>query len=97
MWYYFFMKESSSFEHAVFTGEVAGPGWKVVNSNTGHETSAGDQDFGHTYVGREVRSQNSGTRVGYVEDYQHPADTPPSAQSFEVAYHVFDADNPYRK
>ena len=34
----------------------------------------GSQNFGHTHPGREVRMDTNGSRVGYVIDYQAPAD-----------------------
>ena len=82
------MSKMKSFARAEFDGDIVGPNWRVVDSETGEPLDPGNQDYGHTKLGRAVRTV-SGSYISTVVDYQHPADTPLVERSPEVEYPSF--------
>jgi len=66
--------EAKSFGRARFDGDIVGPDWPVVNEETGELVIPGDQDYGHTDLGRRVISLDGDNLRGTVIDYQIPAD-----------------------
>jgi len=73
-----------SMGRARYEGVIHGPDWNVVDADTGEMVYPGNQDFGHTHLGRAVISA-SGQRTRFnVLDYQHPAGSLNQGMSPEV-------------
>jgi hypothetical protein len=67
-------KKMKSFERALFEGDICGPSWTVVNAETDEQVFPGDQDYGHTDLGRRVIDTQGYNLPVTVIDYQVPAD-----------------------
>lgn len=62
--------EIPSFERAIFEGQIQGPQGKVVDIETGQSVEPGNQNYGHTALGRRVISSEGDKLQVTVIDYQ---------------------------
>ncbi len=62
--------DSKSFSRAVFDGDIKGPDWEVVGSETGNQVLPGNQNYGHTQLGRRVISLDGDHLPVTIVDYQ---------------------------
>ena len=65
-------RQSKSFERAVFEGDIHGPNWRIVDTETGSVIPEGDQNFGHTRLGRLVVTNEGDSTTQNVLDHQDP-------------------------
>ncbi len=70
------MKKQKSFEKALFDGDIDGPNWPVVDTETGQVADPGSQEFGHTVLGRNVKLPNGTVLPMTVIDFTEPSDAP---------------------
>ncbi len=69
-------QNNPTFGRAVLQGTIRGPEGIVVDEY-GIAILPGDQDYGHTTLGRSVLAQEDESHIGRVMDYQTPEGTDP--------------------